>query len=185
MQREQLSALLLKQIAPTSTISSTTSAVASSITSPDSPIAIIDVRDDDHIGGHIASSTHIPSTTFHSPTQLSSLVHKLRSKNMVVFHCALSQQRGPRAALAYLRARDDVLAKEKKEGKGEVHEAETRTASSGGGGGREEEGVSFVGASGKQDVYILEGGFVKWQELYGEDPRLTSAYQKDVWRFGY
>ena len=49
-----------------------------------------------------------------------------------MFHCALSQQRGPKAALRYLREKERM--------------------------GGEAEGK-------KQKVYVLEGGFVKWQEL--------------------
>lgn len=36
-----------------------------------------------------------------------------------------------------------------------------------------------------QKVLVLEGGFVKWQEKYSEDKRLTDAYEKDIWEFGY
>lgn len=63
--------------------------------SPD--IAIIDVRDDDHIGGHIAGSTHVPSSTL--DYRVPELVRTLQRKKVVVFHCMLSQQRGPSAAL--------------------------------------------------------------------------------------
>jgi Cdc25 family phosphatase len=34
-------------------------------------------------------------------------------------------------------------------------------------------------------VWVLRGGFVKWQELYGEDDSVTDAYQKDIWKYGY
>lgn len=63
--------------------------------SPD--IAVIDVRDDDHIGGHIAGSTHVPSSTL--DYRVPELVRTLQRKKVVVFHCMLSQQRGPSAAL--------------------------------------------------------------------------------------
>ncbi len=52
---------------------------------------------------------------------------------------------------------------------------------------------------GKQKVYVLDGGFVKWQELYvyrlicdssstdmdsryGNDERLTEGYVPDIWK---
>jgi rhodanese-related sulfurtransferase len=76
------------------------------------------------------------------------LIRTLKDKEKVIFHCALSQQRGPSAALNYLREREAAL------------------------GGDE---------SSKQQVYVLEGGFVHWQEKYGEDQKLTEAYVKDIW----
>jgi hypothetical protein len=47
---------------------------------------------------------------------------------MVVFHCALSQQRGPSAALRYARERESTLSAEENQ---------------------------------KQQVFVLEGGFVE------------------------
>ncbi|KAL8903425.1 MAG: hypothetical protein Q9171_007403 [Xanthocarpia ochracea] len=37
-------------------------------------------------------------------------------------------------------------------------------------------------ADGEQKVYVLDGGFVKWQELYGNDERLTEGYVPDIWK---
>ncbi|QVM09527.1 hypothetical protein D8B26_004185 [Coccidioides posadasii str. Silveira] len=127
MTREVLSSLLL----------SSTSA---------SKVAIIDVRDSDHVGGHILSSTWIPSSSLEA--HIPELIRTLKDKEQVVFHCALSQQRGPSAALRYARERARVLG--------------------------EEEGI-------KQRVYVLDGGFLRWQEKYGEDQSLTEAYVKDIW----
>ena len=71
----------------------------------------------------------------------------------MVFHCALSQQRGPRAAARYAAERGkwvvNVKKGEKKKRKGEEKEEE--------GGGEEEE-------EREQKIYVLDGGFVKWQE---------------------
>ncbi|KAK2759375.1 hypothetical protein FQN54_002853 [Arachnomyces sp. PD_36] len=109
-------------------------------------LAIIDVRDSDHVGGHIRSSVWSPSQSLDK--NLPELIESLKDKEKVVFHCALSQQRGPSAALRYRRERDAALGVEE---------------------------------SSKQDVYVLEGGFVQWQEKYGEDSNLTEAYVKDIW----
>ncbi|KAI1113870.1 hypothetical protein F5Y14DRAFT_416887 [Nemania sp. NC0429] len=81
------------------------------------------------------------------------LLRRLADKEIVVFHCALSQQRGPGAALQYLR------------------EKEAAAAASGASAGRETQ----------QKVYILDRGFVGWQEIYGLDERLTEGYRKDLW----
>ena len=37
------------------------------------------------------------------------MIRKLKDKDQVVFHCALSQQRGPSAALRYARERARLL----------------------------------------------------------------------------
>ncbi|KAG2007615.1 hypothetical protein GB937_008426 [Aspergillus fischeri] len=116
-------------------------------TSSPNKLAIIDVRDQDHIGGHIYSSTWVPSSSL--DYRMPELVRTLKDKEKVVFHCALSQQRGPSAALRYVREREAALGPEK---------------------------------SKKQQVYVLEGGFVQWQEKYGKDTRLTEAYVEDIWR---
>ncbi|KAF9886691.1 hypothetical protein FE257_011205 [Aspergillus nanangensis] len=129
MSRDALSALLL------------------STSSPSSKLAIVDVRDSDHIGGHICSSTWIPSSSL--DVRLPELIRTLQDKETVVFHCALSQQRGPSAALRYARERERVLGADE---------------------------------SRKQEVFVLEGGFVQWQEKYGKDERLTEAYVEDIWQ---
>ncbi|KAL1955469.1 hypothetical protein VTO42DRAFT_8495 [Malbranchea cinnamomea] len=112
-----------------------------------SKIAVIDVRDSDHVGGHIVSSTWVPTSTL--DVRLPELVRTLRDKEQVIFHCALSQQRGPSAALRYVRERERMLGEEE---------------------------------SKKQKVYVLDGGFVRWQEKYGDDARLTEDYVKDIWQ---
>ncbi|PKY05996.1 Rhodanese-like protein [Aspergillus campestris IBT 28561] len=118
-------------------------------TSSPSKLAIIDVRDSDHVGGHITTSTWIPSSSLE--LHLPELIRTLKDKEKVVFHCALSQQRGPSAALRYARERERVLGAEE-------------------------------AAKTGQEVFVLEGGFVEWQEKYGKDVRLTEAYAEDVWK---
>jgi rhodanese-related sulfurtransferase len=135
-------------------------------------IAIIDVRDSDHIGGHIKGSTWVPSNELDYKTP--ELIRTMRDKDVVVFHCALSQQRGPSAALRYLREKErlDPLGwTEKKAGGEEKGEGEKEG----------EEGA----AQKKQKVVVLRGGFTEWQEKYGPDEKLTEGWQKDVWEFGY
>ncbi|KUL89150.1 hypothetical protein ZTR_05981 [Talaromyces verruculosus] len=116
-------------------------------TSTPSKLAIIDVRDSDHVGGHIHTSTWVPSSSL--DYRMPELVRTLADKEKVVFHCALSQQRGPSAALRYARERERTLGVEE---------------------------------SKKQEVYVLEGGFVQWQEKFGNDTRLTKEYVEDIWR---
>lgn len=60
------------------------------------PPAVVDVRDEDHIGGHVSESIHVPSTVF--ANKLPKLQESLADKQKVVFYCQYSQQRGPSCA---------------------------------------------------------------------------------------
>ncbi|PSN69219.1 Rhodanese-like protein [Corynespora cassiicola Philippines] len=131
-------------------------------------IAVVDVRDSDHIGGHIRGSTWVPSSELDYKTP--ELVRNLKDKEVVVFHCALSQQRGPSAALRYLREKRRLDPGSETESKGVVEEGAEE-------GEKKREKI--------QKVLVLQGGFTQWQEKYGEDKRLTEGYQKDIWEFGY
>lgn len=71
----------------------------------------------DYVGGHIKGCTNIPSVQLDA--MMPTLVRKLKDTKTVVFHCALSQQRGPSAALKYLREKD-ILSK--REGEGAVEQ---------------------------------------------------------------
>ena len=140
----------LQRVSPTS--------LASSLLSDSSKIAVIDVRDSDHIGGHIKSSSWIPAHELDA--RIPELLRVHRDKDKVVFHCMLSQQRGPSAALKFARALRDKQEKERKAaGKG-VGEAEGKEG---------------------PEVCVLEGGFGMWQARYGEDERLTEGFVKDLW----
>ena len=126
-----------------------------------SSTAIIDVRDSDHIGGHIKGSSWIPVTQLDA--RIPELLRLNKDKEKVVFHCILSQQRGPQAALKYARAMQAMEVREakvrKKEGAGEAS-GETRKG---------------------PQVCVLEGGFGAWQARYGENEKLTEGYVKDLW----
>lgn len=66
--------------------------------------AVVDVRDDDFQGGHIANCKHYPSVTFER--SIPKLIEELKHTDIkdVVFHCALSQARGPSCALKFTRS---------------------------------------------------------------------------------
>ncbi len=60
-------------------------------------ISIVDVRDDERsYDGHIAGSLHYASGTFSD--MISNLVQEVKGKDTLVFHCSLSQVRGPTCA---------------------------------------------------------------------------------------
>ena len=183
MSREQLSSLLL---------------------SPDaSKVAVIDVRDDDHVGGHIKSSTHVPSSSLDH--RIPEIVRTMAGKEIVVFHCALSQQRGPAAALRYMRERKSKVKKGKinteiappgigirdgcvpkvstpaskeQEIKGEIEKA-LDAPDIGAQSGSSLEAPHIE--SKEQEIYVLDKGFVGWQEKYGKDEKLTADYAEDIW----
>ncbi|CDK26034.1 unnamed protein product [Kuraishia capsulata CBS 1993] len=113
-----------------------------------SKFLVVDVRDFDYVGGHIKNGRNLPANTL--TKELPKLAEDVLDKDYkdVVFHCALSQQRGPTAAMSFLR----YLNKTETEIKGLT-------------------------------VWILRGGFTKWQELYGEDDSATEGYDKRIWEF--
>src|SRR5579871_1895556 len=81
---------------------------------PNGSLAIVDVRDSDYIGGHIRGCINVPSPSL--DWKMPELVRQLKDKETVVFHCALSQQRGPSAALSYLREKDRLFPTNKEKG---------------------------------------------------------------------
>lgn len=134
MSREQLSDLLLSENA--------------------SKVAVVDVRDDDHVGGHISGSRHVPSSKLDH--RIPEIVSTLHGTEIVVFHCALSQQRGPSAALRYMREKENQIKKveyekSKRFPRTELNDGESKQSPSG---------------EIEQQVYVLDQGFVGWQEKY-------------------
>lgn len=121
----------------------------------------------DYIGGHIKNAQNFPSSTLDAT--MPTLIRQLEDKPTVIFHCALSQQRGPGAALRYIRERDRLraakAAKHRQNNSGEAQEGQDQEV--------------------EQTVYVLDRGFVGWQEAYGPDERLTEGYRKELWENGY
>jgi hypothetical protein len=116
---------------------------------------------------------------------LPTLVRQLEDKDTVVFHCALSQQRGPSAALRYIRERERLLgSKQAEEPTGES----ARTDGESGSSSTSSSSSSSSSSQSKvkeQKVWVLDRGFVGWQEQYGTDERLTEGYRKELWEDGY
>ncbi|KAK3836957.1 MAG: Rhodanese-like protein [Linnemannia elongata] len=130
---------------------------------PGKDYLIIDVRDSDYIGGHIRGSVNIPSQDLRD--QLPTLIEEYKAVPQLIFHCALSQVRGPKAANRWaeaLAARDDAAA---------ADVAATERAA--------------VEAANKgpltQHVNILRGGFGEWQRQYKNDKNLVEDYVPDYW----
>lgn len=83
---------------------------------PKTDYYVVDVRDDDWRGGNIKGSSNHPSYSFMD--SVNQLVQETKDVPTVIFHCALSQVRGPKAARVYAETRDSLEA----EGKDKAHE---------------------------------------------------------------
>ncbi|EAU85771.2 hypothetical protein CC1G_04988 [Coprinopsis cinerea okayama7 len=68
---------------------------------------VVDVRDDDFIGGNIVGCLNKPSGEFLNTVD--ELVKDTKDVPLVIFHCALSQVRGPKAARIYKETRENLL----------------------------------------------------------------------------
>ncbi|KAH9980314.1 Rhodanese-like domain-containing protein [Lactifluus volemus] len=81
-------------------------AIVKSNKHPRKDYLVVDVRDDDYIGGHITNSRNVPSLTFLD--NLDDLVRDFKEIPLVIFHCAFSQIRGPKAARIYNDRRNQL-----------------------------------------------------------------------------
>lgn len=82
------------------------SAIIKSNKLPRKDYLVVDVRDGDFIGGHITNCHNSPSATFSD--KLDDLVKDTKDVPQVIFHCALSQLRGPKAARQYNDRRNQL-----------------------------------------------------------------------------
>ena len=131
--------------------------LATLVRSKSSSLAVIDVRDSDYIGGHIVNGINAPTHTH--DYRMPELVRTLKDKEIVVFHCALSQQRGPSSALRYLREKERLQSLSTKA----TDNARVDASAEGVKADATADGEGVV--KNGQTVYVLEGGFVKWQEV--------------------
>ncbi|CAG8675069.1 7704_t:CDS:2 [Funneliformis caledonium] len=67
---------------------------------------IVDVRDDDYVGGNIPNCINKPSATIKD--SLDSLISDYSQVPQIIFTCGLSKGRGPNSAKAY---QDELLSK--------------------------------------------------------------------------
>lgn len=73
-----------------------------------SKIVIIDVRDDDFIGGHIKGAVNAPTHNFDNDQYIDKLIKNVSSAKTIVFHCYKSQQRGPFCAKQFTRRLNEL-----------------------------------------------------------------------------
>ncbi|KAL4095749.1 hypothetical protein PRIC1_009121 [Phytophthora ramorum] len=72
---------------------------------------IIDVRDSDYAGGHIRTAVNIPEENFMDDDDVDALVDKYKDQDAIVFHCMMSQVRGPSCAKRF-KSRMEVVLEE-------------------------------------------------------------------------
>jgi len=117
---------------------------------------IVDVRDDDFKGGNIKDCFHLPSQDFQD--NVGGLAMKLKGVPKVIFHCALSQARGPKCARIYSETLDALSEK-----------VDT------------EESVSKPQQPEEQEILVLRNGFTGFQDAYKNDPDLVENFDQRYW----
>lgn len=75
---------------------------------------IIDVRGSEYKDGHIASAANHPEPDFHDDAQVDALVEKYKNEETIVFHCQMSQVRGPFCAKRFASRLEVLLANAEK-----------------------------------------------------------------------
>ncbi|KAJ2554849.1 Cdc25 phosphatase Ibp1 [Coemansia sp. RSA 1933] len=112
---------------------------------------VVDVRDEDYKVGHIPGAINVPAHEMRTAT--ARLLRDYSTVPMLVFHCALSQVRGPKSARIYSEALAETL----------------ETA---------EPGCPLFA----QSVYILTGGFTSWVYRFRDtEPELITAFNEQLW----
>ncbi|KDN37250.1 Rhodanese-like protein [Tilletiaria anomala UBC 951] len=119
-------------------------------------LVVVDVRDDDFEGGNIKGAINVPSSNFEN--KVADLVKALQHKDKIVLHCALSQQRGPKAARIYSEAK----------------QADTQKADSALEGN--ELGIS-------QEIYVLRDGFGGFGPKFKSDLDLVENWDEEAWQY--
>ncbi|GAA5997508.1 uncharacterized protein JCM10292_000898 [Rhodotorula paludigena] len=144
---------------------------------------VVDVRDDDYRGGNIPGAIRAPSEE-RTDESVKQLVDKLQGVPKVIFHCSLSQVRGPKAARIYAEA----LAGAQAANNVPVPDSSTSassstTAQSAADAARIFSPNPYVQQheEGKQQVFVLRDGFSNWQGLYRKDPLLVENFDSRIW----
>ncbi|KAG4304397.1 hypothetical protein PORY_002107 [Pneumocystis oryctolagi] len=70
---------------------------------------IVDVREDDFVGGYVKGALHIPSYRLQS--NILDLIQKTENAKEIIFYCSLSQKRGPAGARLFLKTLQQIKEK--------------------------------------------------------------------------
>ncbi|KAM0790526.1 hypothetical protein ACM66B_003396 [Microbotryomycetes sp. NB124-2] len=137
--------------------------------------AIIDVRDEDFAGGNIKGATNEPSEQW-TEQSADELVKKLEGVENVIFHCALSQVRGPKAARKYAQALERANPSPLSDERPTAEQARSFAPNP-----FEHQQVASSNAQStkKQNVLVLRNGFEGWLEKYKDDATLVENLRAD------
>ncbi|TPX71701.1 hypothetical protein SpCBS45565_g00901 [Spizellomyces sp. 'palustris'] len=120
---------------------------------PGKDYVVVDVRGEDFGFGNIPGVVNIPSHEFLDHPR--DFIEPLNSVPKVIFHCALSQVRGPKCANHYQQVSAVV---------------------------RGQQEAAKEGEGAPQEVLILRGGFQNWQNLYAKESDLVENYNAQFWK---
>ncbi|KAF4590937.1 hypothetical protein EYR40_009534 [Pleurotus pulmonarius] len=143
---------------------------------------VVDVRDDDRVGGHIKDSLNIPSAEF--LMNVDKLVKETKEVPFLVFHCALSQVRyaircdssvvldGTKRVVIQ---RPQSSTGELDSGAGQYPRADARKI-------YEETRKNILeGEDIPHEVVILRDGFTLFQTKFKNEKDLVEEWDKDTW----
>ncbi|OMJ24405.1 Dual specificity phosphatase ibp1 [Smittium culicis] len=116
---------------------------------------IVDVRDSDYIGGHIPGALNIPS--YEIRDKVDEIAKKYCNIPLLVFHCALSQVRGPKSARIYHEFVGNVIMSQHSAYKDIIPKLE------------------------EQQVSVLTGGFSDWYDEFKNEPDMLEDIDHDLW----
>ncbi|GAA6006840.1 hypothetical protein JCM11491_003201 [Sporobolomyces phaffii] len=160
---------------------------------------VVDVRDQDFRGGNIPGAIRAPSEQRTDDT-VRALVERLDGIPTVVFHCTLSQVRGPKNARIYAEAVAARAAGAEAAASVRSNDEDpsasststttttttTTTTSSRPGAASSDQAFSgpnpFPNPQGRQQVLVLRDGFSNWQGLYRDDPQLVENFDARIWK---
>ncbi|KAJ2541525.1 Cdc25 phosphatase Ibp1 [Coemansia sp. RSA 1853] len=112
---------------------------------------VVDVRDSDFAVGHIPGALNVPAHDMYA--KAGSIIDAYSHVPLVVFHCMLSQQRGPKAARIYR----------------EVVSGRLKVAA---------DGDPLFG----QTVRVLDRGFGGWVDAFLKtEPDLIADFDQEMW----
>ncbi|GAA5837708.1 hypothetical protein JCM11251_002301 [Rhodosporidiobolus azoricus] len=153
---------------------------------------IVDARDEDYAGGNIPGAIRAPSEE-RTEESVRELVEQLKDVPKVIFHCSLSQVRGPKTARIYADAAAAYRAQQASATESAASDAAASSVSSASTTkiqAAAEAARNFspnpYGAVdrqvGQQEVLVLRDGFKNWQGLYRNDPILVENFDSQIWR---
>ncbi|CCK71134.1 phosphatase YCH1 KNAG_0G00780 [Huiozyma naganishii CBS 8797] len=121
---------------------------------PGEPFAVVDVRGSDFVGGHIAGCIHAPSGSLKHGAGIAELIHTLEQVR--------SRGGGKRVNVVFHCA-----------------QSQQRGPTS---------ALRFLRSLAPEQrthyrVWVLQGGFNRWQDVYGEDSTVTEGYEPSLWQW--